>query len=206
MYEIVLASGSPRRKEILEQVGVEFKVYASDKEEIITKVKPEEIVMELAYVKAMDVAGKIKDKSIIIGADTMVAIDGQVLGKPENASDARAMLQMLQGNRHQVYTGVSVIIKSDGKFGKEGNKLEDKIINFVEITDVWVYPMKGAQIDRYIATEEPFDKAGGYGIQGKFAINIEKIEGDYYNIVGFPIAKLYSILSEEGIDLLNCRV
>ncbi|WMJ87739.1 Maf family protein [Anaerocolumna sp. MB42-C2] len=202
MYKIILASGSPRRKEILEQVGVKFAVWSSDKEEIITKEKPEEIVKELACVKARDVAEKVEGKAIVIGADTMVAIDGQVLGKPKNEADAKAMLQMLQGNRHQVYTGVSVIIKTDEK--KDGiNTAEDKIIIFAEKTEVWVYPMKRKQIDEYIATGEPFDKAGAYGIQGKFAVNIEKIEGDYYNIVGFPIAKLYARLYEEGIDILN---
>ncbi len=204
MYKIVLASGSPRRKEILEQVGIKFIIYASDKEEIITKDRPEEMVMELASEKARDVAGKIKDKSIIIGADTMVAIDRRILGKPKNAADAKAMLQMLQGNRHQVYTGVSVVIKAEDMPGVKGRKEEEKIINFVEKTQVWVYPMTKAQIEKYIESGEPFDKAGGYGIQGKFAVNIEKIEGDYYNIVGLPIAKLYTILLEAGIDILNC--
>ncbi len=203
MYKIVLASGSPRRKEILEQVGVKFIINISDKEEIITKDKPEEIVTELAFMKAWDVAGKIQDKSIIIGADTMVAIDGQVMGKPKNEADARIMLQMLQGTRHQVYTGVSVIIKSNELQKGQDKNNEDKVINFVEKTDVWVYPMQEDQIAGYIASGEPFDKAGGYGIQGKFAVNIEKIDGDYYNIVGFPVAKLYTILLEEGIDILN---
>ncbi len=203
MYKIILASGSPRRKEILEQVGVEFTVITSDKEERITKIRPEEIVKELACEKALDVAGKIKEKSIIIGADTMVAIDGQVLGKPKNPAEAKAMLQMLQGNRHQVYTGVSVVVKPEKGPEYKGKKEEAKIINFAEKTEVWVYPMKKAQIDRYIACGESYDKAGGYGIQGKFAVNIEKIEGDYYNIVGFPVSKLYTVLMEEGIDILS---
>lgn len=202
MYKIILASGSPRRKEILEQVGVKFTVKVSEQEERITKTKPEEIVMELAAVKAREVALKAAGKSIVIGADTMVAIDGQVLGKPKNASEARGMLQMLQGNRHQVYTGVSIVIKEETK---EGQNEINKEINFVERSDVWVYPMKRAQIDNYIASGEPFDKAGSYGIQGRFAIHIEKITGDYYNIVGFPVAKLYMLLLEEGIDLLHCQ-
>lgn len=201
MYKIVLASGSPRRKEILEQVGVEFTVSASTREEVSTKSRPGEIVMELASVKAREVAAEADENTIIIGADTMVAIDGQVLGKPKNGAEAKAMLQMLQGNRHQVYTGVSAIIKSAGKKTNDGGAF-CKEINFAEKTDVWVYPMKRKQIDDYIATGEPFDKAGGYGIQGKFAVHIEKIEGDYYNIVGFPVAKLYQFLLEEGIDIL----
>ncbi len=200
MYNIILASGSPRRKEILEQVGVSFTVKVSEQEERITKTRPEEIVMELAAVKAREVASKAAGKTIIIGADTMVAIDGQVLGKPKNVSEAKGMLQMLQGNRHQVYTGVSIIIKEE-----EGQTEINKEINFAERSEVWVYPMKRAQIDDYIASGEPFDKAGGYGIQGRFAIYIEKIAGDYYNIVGFPVAKLYMLLLEEGIDLLHCQ-
>ncbi len=202
MYKIILASGSPRRKEILEQVGVKFTVKVSEQEERITKTRPEEIVMELAAVKAREVALKAEGKTIVIGADTMVAIDGQVLGKPKNASEARGMLQMLQGNRHQVYTGVSIVIKEEAG---EGQNEINKEINFAERSEVWVYPMKRAQIDDYIASGEPFDKAGGYGIQGRFAIHIEKITGDYYNIVGFPVAKLYMLLLEEGIDLLHCQ-
>ncbi|WFR59714.1 Maf family protein [Anaerocolumna sp. AGMB13025] len=204
MYNIVLASGSPRRKEILEQVGVTFCICPSEKEEIITKSKPEEIVRELAKSKALEVAAKVEGKSIIIGADTMVALDGRVLGKPGSETEAKAMLQMLQGNRHQVYTGVSVVIKSENSSGDRSAKAPDKVLTFVEMTKVWVYPMKRVQIDNYIATGEPFDKAGGYGIQGKFAVHIEKIEGDYYNIVGFPIAKLYALLLDEGIDILSC--
>ncbi len=259
MYKLILASGSPRRKEILEQIGVKFIVNSSDKEEIVTKEKPEDIVVELAFMKVCDIAGKIGGSSVIIGADTMVALNGQVMGKPKNEAEAKSMLLKLQGNRHQVFTGVSVIVKSDKILEAQGEKSEKgvkntkyfshpdlkqypkrrfgyamgakvkkethifytfdlkqcllckkirhgmgfKVINFVERTDVWVYPMKEGQIDSYIASGEPFDKAGGYGIQGKFAVNIEKIEGDYYNIVGFPIGKLYTVLLKEGIDILN---
>ncbi len=203
MYKIILASGSPRRKEILQQAGIDFTVQISEKEELITKERPEEIVVELAGVKVQDVAGRAGGNTIIIGADTMVAIDEQVLGKPKNGTEAKAMLQMLQGNRHQVYTGVSVIIKPGVLPGTQAMAAEEKRINFAEKTEVWVYPMKRSQIDSYIATGEPFDKAGGYGIQGKFAVHIEKIEGDYYNVVGFPIAKLYTKLLEEGIDILD---
>ena len=199
MYKIILASGSPRRKEILEQVGVKFSVSISDKEEIITKLRPEEIVVELAAMKAMDVAKQTEDRTIIIGADTMVALDGQVMGKPKDEADAKNMLRSLQGKKHQVYTGISVIIKQS----EEILELNNKTINFVEVTDVWVNSMTQEQIASYVSTGEPRDKAGSYGIQGKFAINIGKIEGDYYNIVGFPISKLYAVLLKEGIDILN---
>lgn len=199
MYKIILASGSPRRKEILEQVGVKFTVCISDKEEIITKLQPEEIVIELAAMKAMDVAKQTKGMTIIIGADTMVAMDGQVMGKPKDEEDAKNMLRNLQGKKHQVYTGISVLIKQS----EEILELDNKTINFVEATDVWVNSMTDEQIASYVSSGEPCDKAGAYGIQGKFAINIGKIEGDYYNIVGFPISKLYAVLLKEGIDILN---
>lgn len=193
MYKIVLASGSPRRKEIFEQVGVKFQVQPSNIEEIITKDLPEDIVIELADVKAVDIAKYYNEDTIIIGADTLVALDGQVMGKPKDKQDAINMIVKLQGNKHQVYTGVSVILK-----GKT-----EKKINFFEATDVWVNPMEESQILSYVASGEPFDKAGAYGIQGKFAIYIGKIIGDYYNIVGFPIAKLHSVLLKEGIDILR---
>lgn len=193
MYKIVLASGSPRRKEIFEQVGVKFQVQPSNIEEIITKDLPEDIVIELADVKAVDIAKYYNEDRIIIGADTLVALDGQVMGKPKDKQDAINMIVKLQGNKHQVYTGVSVILK-----GKT-----EKKINFFEATDVWVNPMEESQILSYVASGEPFDKAGAYGIQGKFAIYIGKIIGDYYNIVGFPIAKLHSVLLKEGIDILR---
>lgn len=197
MYNIILASGSPRRKEIFDQVGVKFQVCSSDKEEIINKKIPEEIVIELSAMKATDIQQQVKGAAIIIGADTMVAMNHQVMGKPKDVQDAKAMLNQLQGNKHQVYTGVTVIIM------KSDDCKEIKTISFVEVTDVWVNSMTAEQIDAYTSTNEPYDKAGAYGIQGSFAINISKIEGDYYNIMGFPISKLYTVLLKEGIDILN---
>lgn len=195
-YNIVLASGSPRRKEILSLVGIDFKVCSSDKEEIITKSKPEDIVSELSNMKAMDVCNNIHENGLIIGADTMVAINGQVLGKPKSREDAFNMLELLQGKKHQVYTGVTVILKEDNI------ELDNyKVKNFVEVSEVVVNPMSKDEIDEYIESGEPFDKAGAYGIQGKFALYIGGIVGDYYNIMGLPIARLYSELKEEGIFL-----
>lgn len=195
-YNIVLASGSPRRKEILSLVGIDFKVCSSDKEEIITKSKPEDIVSELSYMKAMDICNNIHENGLIIGADTMVAINGQVLGKPKSREDAFNMLELLQGKMHQVYTGVTVILKEDNI------ELDNyKVKTFVEVSEVVVNPMSKDEIDEYIKSGEPFDKAGAYGIQGKFALYIGGIVGDYYNIMGLPIARLYSELKEEGIFL-----
>jgi septum formation protein len=195
-YNIILASGSPRRKEILSLVGIDFKVCSSDKEEIITKSKPEDIVSELSYMKAMDICNNIQENGLIVGADTMVAINGQVLGKPKSREDAFYMLELLQGKKHQVYTGVTVILKEDNI---ELNNY--KVKTFVEVSEVVVNPMSKDEIDEYIESGEPFDKAGAYGIQGRFALYVGGIVGDYYNIMGFPIARLYSELKEEGIFL-----
>lgn len=199
MYKIILASGSPRRKELFEQIGVEFSVCSSDKEEITTKSLPGEIVAELAAMKAQDVAGQAQGNAIIIGADTMVALDNHIMGKPKDKEDCIRMLQTLQGRKHQVYTGVSIIIRNQN----ENATLQEKIINFTEATDVWVKSMSEEQINDYAATGEPYDKAGAYAIQGIFAVHIDKIEGDYNNIVGFPISKLYSVLIKEGINILK---
>lgn len=197
MYKIVLASASPRRKEIFEKVGIEFTVSTSDKEEIIRKNTPEEIVVDLASKKAEDVASQYEGNVIIIGADTMVVQNGEIMGKPRDEEDAKRMLHLLSGNIHKVYTGVSVIIKNTIEEG------EPKKIQFLECTDVWVKKLTEEAITDYIASGEPFDKAGAYAIQGLFAVHIDRIEGDYNNIVGFPIAKLYSVLLKEGINILH---
>lgn len=194
MYKVVLASGSPRRKEIFEQVGITFEVMISNIEEVTTKEKPEEIVLELAEIKALDIAKQMNENVIVIGADTMVAMNGQVMGKPKNEADAKKMIGMLQGNKHQVYTGVSIVIKKSEK---------ERCLSFVEKSEVLVNPMTEGQIDAYLGTDEPYDKAGAYAIQGKFAVNIGGIEGDYYNIVGFPISRLYQVLLKEGIDIIH---
>lgn len=200
MYRIILASNSPRREEILKQAGVSFDIIPSLEEEITSKEIPQEIVEELALNKALDVAKNVTEPSIIIGADTMVVIKGQVLGKPHNEQDAFRMLNLLQGCDHQVYTGVGIIIKENIK-----GEVIIKKINFSQISNVCVSPMNEKQIKMYIDTKEPFDKAGGYGIQGKFGVHIESISGEYNNIVGLPIAKIYRLLLKEGIDLLSLQ-
>lgn len=189
MERIILASGSPRRKEILEQVGFSFEVHPSGKEEIITKTLPNEIVMELSQQKAKDVAEQYQGDVIVIGADTIVSNDGEILGKPKDEKNAFEMIQGIQGKAHQVYTGVCIIIKD----AKKGNKQ----ILFAEKTMVQVAEMTKEEIWAYISTKEPMDKAGGYGIQGTFAKYILGIEGDYYNVVGLPIAKIYEVLRKE---------
>ena len=188
--KIILASASPRRKELLSQIGVTFEIIKAEKEEHITSSIPTEVVKELSMQKAKEVAAKC-DSSIIIGADTIVAMEGQILGKPKDRADAMRMLRLLQGKKHQVITGVTVLLGST------------KTLSFAEVTDVSLYPMTDAQIERYIATGEPMDKAGAYGIQGRFAAYVRGIEGDYNNVVGLPIGRLYQEVLSVGIDLLD---
>ena len=176
MKHIILASASPRRKEILELADLKFDVMPSDAQEITTKTAPNEVVMELASIKAKDIYKKSEKQSMIVGADTVMAYQGQILGKPTDEADAKRMLTMLSGQTHEVYTGVCII--EDGKTK-----------TFYEETKVTFYEISDEQIDHYIKTGEPMDKAGSYGIQGKAAVFIKGIEGDYYNVVGFPIAR-----------------
>ena len=194
VYRVILASGSPRRKELLEQIGVSFEIKTSQKEEVMSSTNPEEVVKELSKMKAEDVAEGILEPAIILGADTVVAHNGRILGKPKDKQDAIQMISSFAGQEHYVYTGVCIIIKeADGS---------QEIISFAEGTKVTVYPMTEKEILDYVESGECNDKAGSYAIQGLFAPYIKGIEGDYYNIVGFPIAKIYQRLKEKGI-LLN---
>lgn len=176
MKHIILASASPRRKEILTLADLDFDIIPSNAEEITTKTAPHEVVMELASIKAKDIYERSDKQSMVVGADTVVAYQGQILGKPADEADAKRMLSMLSGQTHEVYTGVCVIEDGEAK-------------TFYEETKVMFYEIRNEQIDHYIKTGEPMDKAGSYGIQGKAAIFIKGIEGDYYNVVGFPIAR-----------------
>lgn len=191
---IILASGSPRRKELLERQGVGFEVIKSDAEEIITKQEPSEVVKELSLLKAKEVAARLaaEDKRYILAADTVVAKDGKILGKPADEQEAFDMLKNLQGAVHEVYTGVALF---------KAGEPESRGLNFAEATRVYVYPMTDEEIRAYIATGEPMDKAGAYGIQGQFAIHIKGIEGDYDNVVGLPVARLYQECRRLGIDI-----
>lgn len=193
MNKIILASQSPRRRELLEQVGMKFEVIPSTVEEKITKTDPVEIVIELSAQKAMDVGNGFCDRRenqiLVIGADTIVVLDGEIMGKPKNRSDAAGMLEKLQGRTHSVYTGVTLYYKEDGNF---------ETISFARETKVSFYPMSQREIEQYIATQEPMDKAGAYGIQGKSAVFIKEIEGDYNNVVGLPVAAIYQEMKERG--------
>ena len=187
MRKIILASASPRRRELLTQAGVRFEVVVSDAKEEITKSDPSQVVEELAFIKAKAVAGLMQEQAAVIGADTVVAVDGEILGKPGNEAQAFEMLTKLQGRTHQVFTGVAVIVKDVDK---------EEVHIFSEKTDVTMFPMEPGEIRDYIATGEPMDKAGAYGIQGRAAVYVEKIQGDYNNVVGLPIARLYQEMKQ----------
>ena len=193
-FRVVLASQSPRRKSLLELAGLEFEVWPSDKDEIITKTKPGEICVELSKQKALDVASSIKTYNelhkdlttatdiLVIGADTIVVSGKKVLGKPADENEAAEMLRLLSGNTHSVFTGVTFVFSSkDGRVGE---------YSFAEETKVSFYPLEEEDIAGYIASGDPLDKAGAYGIQGKAAVFVRSIEGDYYNVVGLPVARI----------------
>lgn len=185
--KIILASASPRRRELLAQAGFAFEVKVSQKEERYTSVDPDEIVKELSLAKAEDVASQCEQKNVVvIGADTIVAFEGQILGKPDDLNRAAEMIRSFQGKKHQVYTGVTVI-----EYDEKGEK---SLINHAVKTDVYVNPMTEEEILAYVREEEVLDKAGAYGIQGAFARHIEKIDGDYYNVVGLPVSYIYECL------------
>lgn len=188
MYDIILASGSPRRQEILKNIGLSFRVKKSDADESMEDgIAPSLSAMKLSLLKATDVAKNEGSDSLVIGADTIVVSpDGEILGKPKNEDDAKKMLKMLSGKKHSVITGVSVMRTFDAK-----------ATSFFVSTDVYFKELTETEIMWYLATKEPFDKAGAYGIQGLGAILIEKIEGDYFNVVGLPVSKLVDVLREE---------
>jgi septum formation protein len=183
----ILASGSPRRRELLARTGIEFEVIPSDMEEIITKDEPSDIVMELAYQKALNVYQKVDMSDVtVIGSDTIVVYRGEILGKPADKAEAYDMLSMLADRTHQVYTGVSLLVNVGGKFTTR---------TFYEKTDVTLYPISKEDLHAYVESGDPLDKAGAYGIQGDFAIHVKGINGDYNNVVGLPLGRLYQELN-----------
>lgn len=207
MDTIILASASPRRRELLTQIGITYEVIPSNVEEIVTSTVPSQIVMELAKQKAEDIVKQIgRVGKVVLGADTIVAMQGEVMGKPMDEKDAFSMISKLQNNIHQVYTGVSIsFLKEDGTVFSH---------SFYEETQVEVYPMSEEEIWNYVRMKsfsnnakvskwdenrEPFeceDKAGAYGIQGPFAAYIKGIKGDYNNVVGLPVGRVYQELKK----------
>lgn len=192
MKKIILASASPRRREILHNMGLEFTVMPAADEEKTEKVQPPEVVEELSLSKALNISKQVEKDTLIIGADTVVAFDGKILGKPKNQKDAFETLKLLQGTTHQVYTGVTILCGDSGEWVP---------VTFSECTQVTFYPVSEEEILRYVESGEGMDKAGSYGIQGYFGGYVKKIDGDYLNVVGFPAARMFYELKKRGIDL-----
>lgn len=189
--KIVLASSSPRRKHLLEQIGLDFKVHTPSWDEVDTVSNPRLRVMENALRKAQSVMDEV-DADIIIGADTVVYIDGTILGKPNDRQDAFRMLQKLSGKVHRVFTGLAVLSRGSGT---PVVRSEMTLVHFKHLTD--------DEINAYIESGEPMDKAGGYGVQGLGAVFVDRIIGNYDNVVGLPVSLLYDILRELNYSLLS---
>ncbi|WP_459499267.1 Maf family protein [Bacillus sp. C1] len=187
MKKLILASGSPRRKELLKLADVPFEIVVSEIEETIGAYSsPADIVMSLALQKASAVAENYGE-CLVLGADTIVTYESRILGKPASEAEAKEMLQLLSGKTHEVYTGVALISK-------------EKTVTFYERTEVTFWELTDEEIDTYIGTKEPLDKAGSYGIQGKGSIFVQHIQGDYYSVVGLPIARLVRELKQFDND------
>lgn len=186
-FPVVLASASPRRRDILNQLGIEPVIMPSKVEEHMTASEPEQIVKELSMQKAEDVYSRYQAEAegsfAVIGADTIVAADGEILGKPRDEEDAKRMIRRIAGRVHQVYTGVTIIY-------------EDRQLTFAEKTDVRVASMTETEIEEYIACGESMDKAGAYAVQGAFAAFIEGVNGSYTSVVGLPAGKTYRKLRD----------
>jgi septum formation protein len=186
---IILASASPRRRELLEMLGLrDFLIVPAETDEETNRSGPEDAVRHIALLKARKVAGGFPSDALVLAADTLVYLNGKALGKPADKEEAGAMLRRLSGARHTVYTGVAAI--------KDGREL-----TFAEGTDVFFRTMTQAEIDSYVRTGEPMDKAGAYGAQGRGAVYIERIEGDFFNVMGLPLCRLVTELRNFGIDL-----
>lgn len=199
MKKIVLASASPRRRELLSQVGIIFEVKPASGEERITSIEPSKVVEELSCQKAMFTAHALEKEQaddladiLVIGADTIVSYEGKILGKPSDPKAAVDMLSMLQGNTHQVYTGVTVLVREEESW---------KVHTFHECTDVIFYPVTQEEITEYVNSKDPMDKAGSYGIQGAWGAYVKGIRGDYNNVVGLPVARLIYETKKLGINL-----
>ena len=178
---LILASSSPRRADLLRAAGIPFQVFAADVDEAVLKLEPPgEHVRRLAREKA-DAAFVIHPDAVVIGADTIVLVGGEIMGKPRDEKDAVRMLRLLSGREHEVLTGVAIVARRG-------------IVVEVAKTRVWVNPLSDAEIDDYVATGEPLDKAGGYGIQGLGSRFIDRIQGSYSNVVGLPVSLVYRLL------------
>ena len=187
----ILASASPRRRELLRQIELPFEVSPSEADENRERETPELLVEELSRRKCAEVGNRIGGECLVLGADTVVALGDQVLGKPGTEERAAEMLRMLSGKAHKVCTGVTLGEFREGKLQRQ--------TTFSEVTEVFLYPLSEGEIREYIASGEPMDKAGAYGIQGRFAKFVKKIYGDYNNVVGLPAARVYQEIKKLGL-------
>lgn len=186
MTKIVLASNSPRRKALLEQIGLEFLIHTTVTKELEDySISPMEFARKNAEIKATATCNHLKENVLVIGADTIVALNNHILLKPKNDQDAYRMISLLAGKKHNVYTGVCCILKNNNKIQKK---------TFVEKTDVFFRNLSKKDIENYVLSQEGRDKAGAYGIQGIGCLLIDHIEGDYNNVVGLPVARLFTEL------------
>lgn len=192
MVPIILASASPRRRELLSQAGISFVIRPGNVEEDIARLEgtPVEKAVQLALMKARDVADRNRE-GLVLGADTIVVVDGIIFGKPENEADACRMLSELSGREHSVITGLALV---DSSSGESRTGYEETRVRFAKLAK--------SEIDAYIRTGEPFDKAGAYALQGKGALLVEGIEGCYSNVVGLPLMRLRRLLAEFGVMTL----
>ncbi|MDD4569372.1 MAG: Maf family protein [Tepidanaerobacteraceae bacterium] len=191
LEKVILASASPRRQQLLTKIGLDFTVEPSCLDEVLDfDMDFGFMASEMAFKKAMKVAQK-HEKALVLGADTIVVLDREILGKPATSLEAKEMLMRLSGRWHRVFTGLSIV---DAATKTHLNEFEESWVKFKDLDDI--------EIKNYIKTGEPMDKAGAYGIQGKGALFVEKIEGDYYNIVGLPLFRLNSMLRYFNIKIL----
>ena len=191
MKPIVLASASPRRKVLLEKIGLKFEVEPGDcEEEIKSEIEPHELVRQISIKKAKSVAARHKN-ALIIAADTIGVIDNKILGKPHTENEARKMLKEISGKSHTVITGFTIL-----------DTATNKTLSRTVSTNVYIKELSSQEIDAYVKTGEPLDKAGAYAIQGLGAVIVERIDGDYYNVMGLPLNALTEVLKEFGIRVL----
>lgn len=190
---LILASGSPRRRELLERIGLNFTVQVADADEtLLPNLDPKDQVIRLSQIKARAVAEEINcpEDAVILAADTVVVLEGEILGKPRDETHAKEMLAALSGRDHQVLTGITV-------------RRGQRVVSHCEETAVHFRPLTQGEIDAYVATKEPMDKAGAYGIQGYAALFVDKLNGDYYNVMGLPVCAAAMLLRDFGLPLLE---
>lgn len=190
MMQLVLASGSPRRQSLLRGLGLSFSVRTADIDETMDPSRGAEAeVARVSAAKAAAVLSAVPQDSLIIAADTVVCVDGRILGKPHSRGEAREMLTLLSGRTHQVRTGVTV-------------RTADRVLTAVETTDVHFRPLNADEIEAYLDSGEPMDKAGAYGIQGLASVFVSGISGDYFNVMGLPLCRLCGMLRSFGVSVL----